>query len=474
MGNTKSRESKIKAERSISSVTEEIKLNSRARSSMALKLPPNDLPKCVLRHWRAVIINAYIHELKMELIAAHQDSGFATLIEISQDINTLMIEYYPLKQIYGIGGNLITIGEHEVLQTFTKLEKYEQIVYDPNQIYFGKYKHFVMDFWNDIYGHGWNQNDDLGLNYDHQGGNYRFIIDFQPTAIKNYIKQIDFGQKIEIVSNSVCALQNSEPSLVFKLENGSIYYSVRIKSQLKFERLSQQYLNIIQIECGDNFVIFLTKDGKVFSMGSNNKGQCGIDSDKVQAGMIYDPMCIETLVVSECIISSISVGTDNSCAVDSTRNDLWVWGGNEYNKSSETVSALEKIKIPMLSNVSYDYDIIKAGMGYLFTCCVTVDKSIILLGELKKHTKEGCFDHIKVKDLSVGAEHIIVLDETDNIWTLGSNNWSQCGFHNKQDSWKVTKPYLLDKSDSVFPGLMDDSTVNRVIATAGQSVIIFD
>ena len=148
-----------------------------------------------------------------------------------------MIKYYPLKQIYGIGGNLITTGEHDILQRFTKLEKYEQIVYDPNQMYFGKYKHFVMDFWNDIYGHGWNQNDDLGLNYDYQGGNYRFIIDFQPTSIRNYIKQIDNGQKIEIVSNSKCALQNSRPCLVFKLENGSIYHSIRFQKTTQHRQI---------------------------------------------------------------------------------------------------------------------------------------------------------------------------------------------------------------------------------------------
>ena len=86
-------------------------------------------------------------------------------------------------------------------------------------------------------------------------------------------------------------------------------------------------------------------DGTVFAMGNNSRGQCGIPNEKTVAGMIYDPLCIEKFVNSECHISSISVGTDSACAIDSKKNDLWVWGDNEYNRCSETVNEMEKIKI---------------------------------------------------------------------------------------------------------------------------------
>ena len=478
MGNSKSKTKKgaTRGVRSISSVKEEAQNNRNSSNSTTLKLnlPPKEIKKCEVRDYRIVIINGYIHQLKMLLIKKYKDTEFeSSVIEISQDINILMIQFYPLKQIYGIGGNLITIGENEILKSFTKLEKFEQIVYDPMKMYQGKYKHFVMDFWNEIYGHGWNQNDDLGLNYDFQSGSYRFILDFEPTAFRNYIKEIDKSHKIEILSNATCALQNSEPSILFKLDNGSIYHSVRIKSQLKFERLSKQYLNTIQIECGDNFAIFLMNNGTVFAMGNNSRGQCGISNDKTIAGMIYDPLCIDKFVDCQCFISSISVGIDSSCAIDLNNNDLWVWGDNEYNKCSETVNEMEKIKIPMLSNISYDYDIIKAKMGSLFTVCVTLEKEIILLGLLKVQIEDGSLNNIKVKDLSVGSDQVIILDQDDNIWTFGSNTWFQCGSHEKGDKYNCNKPYLLKKSDQVFPGLVN-SSVNRIIAAAGQTLVCFD
>ena len=47
--------------------------------------------------------------------------------------------------------------------------------------------------------------------------------------------------------------------------------------------------------------------------------------------------------------------------------------------------------------------------------------------------------------------------------------------HEKGDKYKVTKPYLLKKSEKVFPGLVNGSNVSRIISVAaGQTIIVFE
>ena len=79
---------------------------------------------------------------------------------------------------------------------------------------------------------------------------------------------------------------------------------------------------IISISCGDNFTIFLSEKGNVYSMGSNNKfGQLGLGD----TNMSLPPKLITYFKNNKIKISQISCGYSHVLAL-SEKGDVYSWG----------------------------------------------------------------------------------------------------------------------------------------------------
>ncbi|CAJ0560958.1 unnamed protein product, partial [Mesorhabditis spiculigera] len=80
---------------------------------------------------------------------------------------------------------------------------------------------------------------------------------------------------------------------------------------------------IKDVACGHNFTLALTENGEVFAWGYNENGQVGCGNVSTQVS----PVLVETLSISNTVISQIACGYAHSLALcDEGR--LWVWGSN--------------------------------------------------------------------------------------------------------------------------------------------------
>ena len=91
--------------------------------------------------------------------------------------------------------------------------------------------------------------------------------------------------------------------------------------------------NIIRVSEGANHALFLTKTGKGYSVGTNNKGQLGDGTtvNKNSPVMIQNSTGIQTL--SE--IKELKAGTEYSMAI-MKNGDTYTWGSNENSKLGTT------------------------------------------------------------------------------------------------------------------------------------------
>ncbi|EAR90768.2 tyrosine kinase domain protein (macronuclear) [Tetrahymena thermophila SB210] len=91
--------------------------------------------------------------------------------------------------------------------------------------------------------------------------------------------------------------------------------------EVNFISQIQISLSIVQISAGDNHVIILDDQFRVFSQGSNNYGQLGI----VGQSFLEKFSCVEVLLNHQ--IQQISCGSDFSFAL-STKGEVFSWGQN--------------------------------------------------------------------------------------------------------------------------------------------------
>lgn len=481
------------------------------------------LPEYEFDDYRLNLINAYIHDIQT-LIKTENDVSFISeyyiFTIIPPLINKLIHSYYPLFQIYGIGANFSGLWESgKNLVKFTKLEQYEQILSDPNNLYHGNYCYFILNNIHDhtktkkteIYGIGRNIYNELCLNSAY---NYPFVDKFQKIeSFYNCLESMDQNQEIEYVAHGIYGYTSKVTA--FKLKNGSIYLSDNSyishhrknysssKSKLldteynelynfqssklftSFHKLSpnlflKQDNNIIQIECGIAHLLFLSSSGRVYGIGNNNYCQLGFPFNQQNRYKKWSqPVIIEKLVENHCHISYINCGKNHNVVVDENENKIWCFGDNTFRQciNKEVGVVMEPEIYP------FDGDIIKAECGMDFTCFIDNEGNCYGFGDFIFDLKGINHDSICVclsehgvlfKDFSVGNKHILLIsldeDDGDNkIYSFGVNTCNQCGFDHDTD--KVSDVMELKKE--LFPGL-EKSNVRRVIAALNQTVIIYD
>ena len=208
--------------------------------------------------------------------------------------------------------------------------------------------------------------------------------------------------------------------------------------------------NISQIKSGDDFTLFLTEKGNLYSMGFGTEGQLGISNllfDYDQKKFCQKP----TKILNS--IKEISIGAKHCFAI-SFSNDVYCWGDNKHGQlginytednKNEKKNILTPEKMQNLDEI--EIKTIKCGKNFtffqkknndLFGCGdnskeqlgissnINTNKEIILPIEIEQ------FSFLVVNRISCGEEHTIAIikDNTSdlvNIWCWGSNEFGQLG-----------------------------------------------
>lgn len=167
-------------------------------------------------------------------------------------------------------------------------------------------------------------------------GNYTSIKDFFPTDTlsleNNYASRqiIDEAVDISLSSYQGCALKSDQTVWCW-------LYNTPHRSDLKRNAPGPvSGLNdVVKIDSGHGHHCALTKQGLMWCWGSNFYGQFGTDGTRSQDNTELQLVKLEG-------IRDISLGGDNSCAIDQD-NMLWCWGRNDAYQLGEGTTGLETI-----------------------------------------------------------------------------------------------------------------------------------
>ena len=258
--------------------------------------------------------------------------------------------------------------------------------------------------------------------------------------------------------------------------------------------------HIKSVDCGFKHTVCLDDDGNVFSFGANNYGQLGIGKDKDALDFTYEPQQIDLPLIKQiscggnfsiclsedgdlfsfgfCDYGQLGLGnTENSnypqkisslkdidmveCSCDyvickSISNDVYVWGRNDNGQLGLGMTLNQNLPIKC---ESWPQNIVDIKCGYAHTLILTSSQEVYSCGnnyngQLGRKTENNFIFNIsssfkKIEELSeimrieCGNFHSMCIDNYDNLFVFGHNNYGQLGLGDTDKRKNPTKHPLL-------------------------------
>ena len=194
--------------------------------------------------------------------------------------------------------------------------------------------------------------------------------------------------------------------------------------------------NIQSIACGYDHTICLDYSGTVFTFGRNRYGQLGVGKDVETLSHTYVPQKLDLPLIIQ-----IACGTDfNMCVTEDGL--LYSFGEDEYGQLGIGNTALKKYNFPQKVMFLKDVHFISCGANH--TICQTVSNDIYCWGsndhgqlgldigknQLKKfiNIPRQCQNWPdNIVDIKCGYDFTIVLTSNQELFSCGSNTSGQLG-----------------------------------------------
>jgi alpha-tubulin suppressor-like RCC1 family protein len=287
----------------------------------------------------------------------------------------------------------------------------------------------------------------------------------------------EFFKKIE----SFCIFGDNGENAFFRLKNDQVWaFGMNDSGKLGFgnnekivepkhnEYLSQEKLG--EFAFGEEHVIALNREGKVFGWGSNSFGQVGMGNVSIS---FMKPTKIEELI-SENIVQ-IKCNLFTSIAL-SKKGFVYTWGYNgnggigngDFKDHSKPirVSKLEKERIISISSGCH-HSLALTCEGYVYVWGSnelgqlgngkyrrsSVPSKVVLFNTNSKSS-------ILIEQIQCGAYHNLLLSKSNNIFSFGYNQFGQLGNGSYDNSYKVVKIPSKDE----FLSIAAESSSNLSVA----------
>ncbi|XP_047145857.1 probable E3 ubiquitin-protein ligase HERC4 isoform X1 [Hydra vulgaris] len=196
---------------------------------------------------------------------------------------------------------------------------------------------------------------------------------------------------------------------------------------------------IITGSCGDGFSILLNERGQVYSFGKNHNGQLG-QSHEIQVSSV--PRVIGELP----IIRQVSCGKQHTLAL-SADGHVFSWGSNEFGQVGIN-SKFHKYVSPQLVRDLSNCPIIQICAGGHHSLALTISGTIFAwgknsfgqlgLGDQQDRlfpTKIQSMNGKHVRYISCGEEHSVLLTSAGRVYTFGCGSSGQLGHNEFEDQF---------------------------------------
>ena len=245
-------------------------------------------------------------------------------------------------------------------------------------------------------------------------------------------------------------------------------------------------ISIFKISCGDGYTIFLDKEGSLYSVGRNDKGQLGFELKFEDSAVVSGIKCKSSLTKisyfeeKKIIIKDIVCGSDFSFAKDD-KNEFYSWGNNKNNQlgrdNTITYSFIPE-KAEYINKIQTDNNTIiqKLCCGWTHACCYTEKGDCYYWGnpflDYDKKFKTIKYPlkiniESKIVDISSGFNHIAMIvmnNDRKNLFTLGGNDFGQLG-NNKEEVFSI------DPQRVIFPEKnSENNEIEEVVCGAFHTI----
>lgn len=188
-------------------------------------------------------------------------------------------------------------------------------------------------------------------------------------------------------------------------------------------------LQVQVVGCGWTHTVATTSDQHVYSWGSNQYGQLGYELEAEQPTPRVIPQLNGIQIVQ------IACGWKHTIAL--TRSgQMFTWGTSRHGALG-LGEGLIRVNQPQQLNCTVN--VCEIACGWEFSAARTADGRVLTWGSNKHGQQATCLDRKlnhepqfvlelpKIQAIACGWHHVMVLDETQRVWTWGKGSEGQLG-----------------------------------------------
>ena len=220
--------------------------------------------------------------------------------------------------------------------------------------------------------------------------------------------------------------------------------------------------SINSVKSGGRNSIILASDGSLYLCGSNIFGLLA-NNAKTQNNQQYQKVFkkLNFFLENYIDITEISIAEFHCLALDKKGN-VFGWGGNLFNKLGKKYNILQGIPTQILINNK----IKSISCGDYHSCAITEDGVLYSWGgggesynkgqcghgttkDIQKPKKVEYFikHNLKVKKVSCGGYHTIVITDSDELFSFGKGIYGQCGYGQQENTSIPKKVYFYENQN---------------------------
>lgn len=229
------------------------------------------------------------------------------------------------------------------------------------------------------------------------------------------------------------------------------------EDQLLPKRVDHVPRNVASVTGGGGHTILLTESGDIYTCGSNNKGQLGLNATADVS--VLSPVSLP----SKSRVVMVTGGWDFSLAVTES-HELYAWGSNAFGQLGDATS-LNKCLTP--TRVAADVQFVMVAAGLRHSVALTVDGEVYCWGHAKRGQCSVLVDDKppqkimspckvvfplgtgRIKQVVAGSYHTAALSENGQLFVWGCNKYGQCTI-SPEVTAQVNAPHMV--SPDLFEG----------------------
>jgi len=194
------------------------------------------------------------------------------------------------------------------------------------------------------------------------------------------------------------------------------------------------------VVCGQNFTLALTKYGRVFSTGANDRGQLGLNDTRSRRVFAQ----IDPAFFTDSTITLIAAGSRHCMALSAQDGALFVFGCNRWSQLGiDCKICIQSVPIvvpaesfggstPVFVDAGDEFSMAVMSDGSLYGCGMNNKYQLglgdnMLVKRMRRVEDAGKFHGQRVRSVRCGSVHSMIMTEDNTLWACGLSTDPLCG-----------------------------------------------